>query len=245
MNFFPLSPRPALAKRSSPVGKGEILGLFRRGLPPPAPLRLNPDGTGAGAAYHAPTGGLPRRCQITLPSLSPTGGTAVLVAGFTSHITKFYPLSPRPPSPVGKGEFFGLFRRGLPPPAPLRLNPGGAGAGAAYHAPTGDAGGAGTVCHGASANAGLHQQFIREKFLGVWGLLSRSPRTLPCHGARREEFVTGQARTPDCISNSFGKVLGGLGASFKKPPTFLRFFVSSFLRVFSVIPHLRSADSMT
>ena len=59
---------------------------------------------------------------------------------------------------------------------------------------------AGRVCHGASANAGLHQQFIREKFLGVWGLLSRSPQ---------------------------------------------RFFVSSFLRIFSVIPHLRSADSMT
>ena len=123
---FSPSPHPP-----SPMGKGEIFGLFRRGLPPPAPLRLNPGGTGAGAAYHAPTGGLPRRCQITLPSLSPTGGTAVLVAGFTSHITKFYPLSPRPPSPVGKGEFFGLFRRGLPPPAPLRLNPGGAGAGGA------------------------------------------------------------------------------------------------------------------
>ena len=58
-------------------------------------------------------------------------GTAVLVAGFTSHITKFYPVSPHPPSPVGKGEFFGLFRRGLPPPAPLRLSPSGAGAGGA------------------------------------------------------------------------------------------------------------------
>ena len=26
---------------------------------------------------------------------------------------------------LGKGEIFTLFRRGLPPPAPLRLNPGG------------------------------------------------------------------------------------------------------------------------
>ena len=107
---FSPSPHPP-----SPMGKGEIFGLFRRGLPPPAPLRLNPGGTGAGAAYHAPTGGLPRRCQITLPSLSPTGGTAVLVAGFTSHITKFYPLSPRPPSPVGKGENFSFLMQGATP----------------------------------------------------------------------------------------------------------------------------------
>ena len=156
--------------------------------------------------------------------------------------------------------------------------------------------GQGRFTMGAGANAGLHQQFIREKFLGVWGLLSRSPRTLPCHGARRGRFVTGRARTPGCTSNSFGKsswgfggffqeaperfpamvpggdglsrdgrerritsaihsgkVLGGLGTSFKKPPTFLRIFVSSYLRIFvssylrifSVIPHLRSADSMT
>ena len=32
------------------------------------------------------------------------------------------PLSPRPPSPVGKGETFSLFRRGLPPPAPRALD---------------------------------------------------------------------------------------------------------------------------
>ena len=34
----------------------------------------------------------------------------------------FCPLSPRPPSPVGKGENITLFRRGLPPPAPRALN---------------------------------------------------------------------------------------------------------------------------
>ena len=148
--FFPHPPHPL-----PPWGRGRFFGLFRRGLPPPAPLRLNPRGAGAMAAYHAPVGGLPRRCRITLPSLSPMGGTAVLLAGyfcrpsarreraavllagFASRIKKFYPPSPRPPSPMGKGEFFGLFRRGLPPPAPLRLNPGGTGAGAAYHAPTG------------------------------------------------------------------------------------------------------------
>ena len=99
---------------------------------------------------------------------------------------------------------------------------------------------AGRVCHGARANGGLHQQFIREKFLGVWGLLSRSPRTLPCHGARRGRFVMGRARTPDCTSNSFGKSSWGFGGFFQEAPN-----VSSFLRVFFVIHHLRSADSMT
>ena len=246
--FYPLSPRPALAERSSPMGKGEFFWFsYARGFAPCIPGAEPGRHRSRGGVSRA-SGGLPRRCRMTLPSLSPTGGTAVLVAGFTSHITKFYPLSPRPAlaersSPMGKGEIFGLFRRGLPPPAPLRLNPGGTGAGGSVSAPTGGAGGAGTVCHGAGrerrtasaihsgkvlgglgasfkkppnaslpwcpagrvchgagANAGLHQQFIREKFLGVWGLLSRSPQ---------------------------------------------RFFVSSFLRVFSVIPHLRSADSMT
>ena len=35
----PLSPRPALAERSSPAGRGEPKSLFRRGASPPAPLR--------------------------------------------------------------------------------------------------------------------------------------------------------------------------------------------------------------
>ena len=38
-----------------------------------------------------------------------------------------FPPSPRPPSPVGKGEIFVLFCRGLAPQAPLRLSPRGAG----------------------------------------------------------------------------------------------------------------------
>ena len=222
------------------MGKGEILGFLMQGASPLASPGLNPGGTGAGGAILRRAGGLPQRCRITLPSLSPMGGAAVWVAGFTSHITRF---SPHPPNPLpgGKGEFFGLFRRGLPPPAPLRLNPGDTGAGAAYHAPSGGARAErGRFVTGRGANAGLRQQFIREKFLGVWGLLSRSPRTLPCPGARRGRFVMGRARTPDCSSNSFGKSSWGFGGFFQEAPN-----VSSYLRIFSVIPHLRSADSMT
>ena len=136
MNFFPPSPRPALAERSSPVGKGEIFGFLMQGASPLASPRLNPGGAGAGGAILRQAGGLPRRCRITLPSLSPMGGTAVLVAGFTSHITRFFPHPPRPAlaersSPMGKGEIFGFLMQGASPLASPRLNPGGAGAGGA------------------------------------------------------------------------------------------------------------------
>ena len=136
----------------------------------------------------------------------------------------FFPPSPYP-LPDGKGEIFDLFRRGLPPPAPLRLNPSGTGTGAAYHAPTGGAGGAGAVYHGGGRERRTASAIHSEKFLGVWGLLSRSPRTLPCHGARREEFVTGQARTEDCTSNSFGKSSWGFGGFFQEAPNVSSFFV--------------------
>ena len=56
-----------------------------------------------------------RRCTQWgggLPSLSPPCPAFSLLS---------CPLSPRPPSPAGKGETQSLFRRGLPPPAPLHL----------------------------------------------------------------------------------------------------------------------------
>ena len=40
--ILPPSPRPALAERSSPPGKGETLGYFMQGAPPLASPRLNP-----------------------------------------------------------------------------------------------------------------------------------------------------------------------------------------------------------
>ena len=107
-----------------------------QGASPLASPGLNPGGAGAGGAILCQAGGLPRRCRITLPSLSPMGGTAVLVAGFTSHITRFFPHPPRPAlaersSPMGKGEIFGFLMQGASPLASPRLNPGGAGAGGA------------------------------------------------------------------------------------------------------------------
>ena len=106
--FCPLSPQPP-----SPAGKGEPQSLFRRGLRPrhpgirpPAALTdraeqvpggLNPSGTGAGAAYRALAGGLPRRCRLTLPSLSPTGGCGGW--GCRSALPLVFLPAPYPPDP--------------------------------------------------------------------------------------------------------------------------------------------------
>ena len=129
-----------------------------------------------GASPLASPGAEPGRRWGEAQRTRPEGGTMALVAGFASLINTFLPLSPKPPSPPGKGEMLCFLMQGASPLASPGLNPGGTGAGAAYHAPTGGAGGAETVCHRAGVNSGLHQQFIREKFLGVWGLLSRSPQ---------------------------------------------------------------------
>ena len=155
MNFFPLSPQSPF-----PSGEGGVFWFsYARGFAPCIP-EAEPGRHRSRGAILRQAGGLPRRCRITLPSLSPAGGAggfgrriflpprcpaggaAVLLAGFASRITRFFPHPPDPRSqsalPLrGRGRFFGLFRRGLPPPAPLRLNPRGAGAGAAYHAPMG------------------------------------------------------------------------------------------------------------
>ena len=125
MNFFPPSPQPP-----SPVGKGVILGLFRRGLPPPAPLRLNPGGAGAGGGVSRADGGLaptlPDNPAIAVPD---EGG-----GGFGRRLNlphhKF--LAPIPPTrarralfPRGEGGDFwfispGATAPGTPAPEPER-----------------------------------------------------------------------------------------------------------------------------
>ena len=63
-------------------------------------------------------GACPAGCRQTLPLWYPQGGLAVLVASLPAVSFISCPLSPRPPSPVGKGELFTLFRRGLRPRHP-------------------------------------------------------------------------------------------------------------------------------
>ena len=94
--FCPLSPRPP-----SPVGKGEIKVIFMQGAAPLASPRLNPRGTGKWERTTRPAGGVPS-----------------LLPAYPAFSLLFCPLSPRPPSPPGKGETKSLFRRGLRPRHP-------------------------------------------------------------------------------------------------------------------------------
>ena len=109
-NWFscPLSPRPP-----SPPGKGEIHSLFReihslfrRWLRPRHP-GLNLRGTGVGANHVC-------------------GGEGVLSLSPVATAFNWFscPLSPRPPSPAGKGEIYSYLMQGAPPLASPGLEPG-------------------------------------------------------------------------------------------------------------------------
>ncbi len=219
-----------------------------QGASPLASPRLNPGGAGAGGAILRRAGGLPRRCRITLPSLSPMGGSGGF--GRRLNLPHHEFLSPIPPTrarralfPHGEGGVFWFsYARGFAPCIPGAEPGRRGGKGGVSCAERGARAGQGRFTMGAGANAGLHQQFIRKSSWGFGGFFQEAPERFPAmvpggDGLSRDGR---ERRTAPAIHS--GKVLGGLGASFKKPPTF---FVSSFLRIFSVIPHLRSADSMT
>ena len=80
-----IDPRPALAERSSPPGKGEIFSFLMQGASPLASPGLNPGGTGAGGVSRAGGGACPAAavpggravpppCMLDLPEPSPGGG---------------------------------------------------------------------------------------------------------------------------------------------------------------------------
>ena len=66
-------------------------------------------------------GGLPRRCRRGGRQRYPAGGLPGWSPAYPAFSLLSCPLSPHPPSPVGKGETQSLFRRGASPPAPLHL----------------------------------------------------------------------------------------------------------------------------
>ena len=126
--FCPPSPRPP-----SPVGKGAPQRLFRRGLRPRHPCAEPGRHRSRGGVSRA-GGGLPRRCRMTLPFRNSQGRLPSLSPPYPAFSVLFCPLSPRPPSPTGKGEIQGYFMQGASPLASPGLNPSGTGTGAAYHA---------------------------------------------------------------------------------------------------------------
>ena len=109
----PLSPQPP-----SPVGKGETLSLFRRGLRPRHPC-IKPFAALTEPAKQVPGGVAQAGGRLpTLPFRHPQGGLPFSSPANPAFGLLSCPLSPRPPSPVGKGETISLFRRGLRPRHP-------------------------------------------------------------------------------------------------------------------------------
>ena len=112
-------PPPALAERSSPPGKGEIFSFLMQGAPPLASPRPSRKLHGLNLRCRCPLGGLvrlvagrPCRCGVR------RGAWRFWSPPYPAVSFISCPLSPQPPSPVGKGELFTLFRRGLRPRHP-------------------------------------------------------------------------------------------------------------------------------
>ena len=70
------------------------------------------------AAVENSMGGLPRRCRRGGRQRYPAGGLPDWSPAYPAFSLLSCPLSPHPPSPVGKGETISLFRRGLRPRHP-------------------------------------------------------------------------------------------------------------------------------
>ena len=98
---------------ASPACLSRQVGDF---LPPAGGLPfLSP----ADLAAAVPGGGRARLVAcLTLPPLCPAGGLPSLSPPYPALSLLSCPLSPRPPSPAGKGETKSLFRRGLRPRHP-------------------------------------------------------------------------------------------------------------------------------
>ena len=234
---------PTRARRALfPAGRGRFLLFYARGFAPCIPRGWR----GAALvrrALAAPGGGLPGWSPDNLAVPAPSGGLAVFVACLPCLLLTFLPPSPSP-FPAGRGSFCYLMQGASPLASP--------GAGGARHW----LGFEETIRFGIAGGRRLQLQSITNlrKVLGGLGASFKKPPNVspplasPRAGGTRhwlgfEEAILfgiagGRRLQLQSITNS-RKVLGGLGASFKKPPTFLRSPVPSFSRSFA-LPFLRS-----
>ena len=150
--------------------------------------------------------------RFSLPPLSrretcPVGRLPTLpLAYFAAPLPRRGRIDPRPPSPEGKGEIFSFLMQGASPLAS-----------------PGDWAGCGTESGGmrrpAGACPGWHGQVNSgspNPAEAAKPILQHPTSQPPCRSAGEGR---NRARTPDPINhNLFGKVLGGLGDSFKSPP---------------------------
>ena len=109
-----------------------------QGAPPLASLGLNPSGAGSRGEPLARRGSAPGWSPARPASVVPGGGACLLCRLLPPAFSLLScPLSPRPPSPAGKGVTKSLFRRGLRPRHPC-TEPLATLARPANPAPTGD-----------------------------------------------------------------------------------------------------------
>ena len=116
---YPPSPLPLR-------GRGSPRLFHARGFAPCIP-GAESGRRGLNLRWRYPAGGLPSGAPEQGAKPAPSGGTVVLLAGFSCRINVFLSLSPQPPSPAGKGEVFSFLMQGASPLASPGLNPGDAG----------------------------------------------------------------------------------------------------------------------
>ena len=116
--FFPPSPCPP-----SPPGKGDIKVIFMQGASPLASPRPSRKRHRLNLRCGCPKGGLPGRSPGRRVLAVPKGWLARLVACQPCLWLYFFPPSPCPPSPPGKGDIKVIFMQGASPLASPRAEP--------------------------------------------------------------------------------------------------------------------------
>ena len=121
-----LSPIPPTRARRAlfPHGEGGDFGFISPGATAPGTPAPEPGRRGGGGAILRQAGGLPRRCRITLPSLSPTGGERRFWSPAEPAVSLLF--CPHPPDPRsqsalplrGRGRFCVFLCKGLRPRHP-------------------------------------------------------------------------------------------------------------------------------
>ena len=105
-----------------PGGKGGIKGYFMQGASPLASPGLNPGGTGAGGANHAPGGGLVPGGTGYPCRYSARGGACLLCRLPALPLACFSAPIPPTPFPAGWGGLKVILCKGLRPLHPRALN---------------------------------------------------------------------------------------------------------------------------
>ena len=178
--FFPHPPVPLPLR-----GRGRLFTLFRRGLAPPAPLRLNPrfaaKTAGSNSLRAVPAakerGDRGRGTSAFEMVLSPgagrtsaAGGLVFRLACLPCHLFAFFPHPPAP-LPSGKGEPLGYFMQGASPLASPAFN-------RLRHLQTLPFRCPGQACHG-TGHEPAFMKIIGKSSWGFGGFFQEAPNASP------------------------------------------------------------------